>query len=292
MTANEKINHLRIGIVGSTTIDRIVDENQSILKLGGVTTYAGITYRRHGIACYIVSNLAEQDLSIRAKLQEEGAVVLTGAADQTTHFVNYVQGDQRRQELRRRAAPVGTAQIQAILHRVDGLHLGPLHPNDIELEALHALRHSGQAIYLDIQGLTRGVKNRKVYPAVSADISIGLSLAQIVKANGAEYQAILDHFRMPLAKLMQRFNIDEFVVTSGKDGGFVQTRSGECHHYGAVPVASPADPTGAGDVFFAAYILARLSEKKGIQDACGYAAYLAARQVAGKYITRDRLELG
>jgi hypothetical protein len=45
-------------------------------------------------------------------------------------------------------------------------------------------------------------------------------------------------------------------------------------------------------VFFAAYILARRADQKGIQDACGYAARLAGRQVAGKYITRDRLELG
>ena len=77
-----------IAIVGSTTIDRIVDENQSILKLGGVTTYAGITYRRHGIPCYIVSNLAGRDLTIQVKLQEEGILVLAGAADQTTRFVN------------------------------------------------------------------------------------------------------------------------------------------------------------------------------------------------------------
>ena len=50
-----------IGVVGSTTIDKIVAEDQSYLKLGGVTTYAGITYRRHGIPARIVSNLADQD---------------------------------------------------------------------------------------------------------------------------------------------------------------------------------------------------------------------------------------
>jgi len=45
-----------IGVVGSTTIDKIFTGYQSYLKLGGVTTYAGITYRRHGIPVHIVSN--------------------------------------------------------------------------------------------------------------------------------------------------------------------------------------------------------------------------------------------
>ncbi len=49
-----------IGVVGSTTIDKIVAENQSYIKLGGVTTYAGITYRRHGIPARIVSRFSNQ----------------------------------------------------------------------------------------------------------------------------------------------------------------------------------------------------------------------------------------
>jgi single-stranded DNA-specific DHH superfamily exonuclease len=53
-----------IGIVGSTTIDKIIAEGHSFLKLGGVTTYAGITYHRHGIPAFIVSNMAEQDREI------------------------------------------------------------------------------------------------------------------------------------------------------------------------------------------------------------------------------------
>jgi len=44
-----------IAVVGSTTIDQIVAEDKNYLKLGGVTTYAGLTYRRHGIPTYIVS---------------------------------------------------------------------------------------------------------------------------------------------------------------------------------------------------------------------------------------------
>ena len=92
------MNRLKNGIavVGSTTIDQIVTENQSVFKLGGVTTYSGITYRRHGIDTLIVSNLAEQDLGIIDKLHGE-KIVCREEAEFTTHFVNYIKGDTRYQ---------------------------------------------------------------------------------------------------------------------------------------------------------------------------------------------------
>jgi len=66
-----KILNKGIGVVGSTTIDKIVAGDQSYLKLGGVTTYAGITYRRHGIPAFIVSNLAERDVKVIKNLKTE-----------------------------------------------------------------------------------------------------------------------------------------------------------------------------------------------------------------------------
>ena len=90
---------------------------------------------------------------------------------------------------------------------------------------------------------------------------------------------------------MTRFKIEESVVTLGKNGGFVHTRNGETFQYAAAPVNSAFDPTGAGDVFFAAYIVSRFSDRMHIPEACRYAARIAARQVEGNYITINRLGL-
>ena len=281
-----------ISVVGSTTIDQIVTESRSVFKLGGVTTYSGITYRRHGINTLIVSNLAKQHLGILDRFHEEEIVVIREETEFTTHFVNYVKGDVRCQELPQQARPIGARQIRAVLDKIDGLHLGPLHPLDIELEALDLLRYSDLAIFLDVQGYTRMVKNKNVYPCVSEHMETGLSVAQIIKANAAELKIILDFYQINLAELMRRFKIEEFVVTLGENGGFVQTQNGDILQYAADIVKSPIDPTGAGDVFFAAYILARLSDKREVHDACGYASRIAAQQVAGKYITLEGLHLG
>ena len=281
-----------IGIVGSTTIDKIIAEDHRFLKLGGVTTYAGITYRRHGIPVFVISNIAEHDPEVMAKLRAEDILVFSSKSDLSTYFVNYNRGGRRHQELLQQAGSIKIGQIQSIFDRVDGLHLGPLHPLDIERGALKFLLNSNLKIFLDVQGYARKVKNKKVYRSVSVQMTSGLALAHIAKANEAEYRAILAFYQMTLAELIHYFKIEEFVVTLGDKGGFVQKQSGETFHYDATLIKTLVDPTGAGDVFFAAYIVSRFANQKNIPDACTCAAKIAAQQVAGKYITIDQLSLG
>ena len=280
-----------IGVVGSTTIDQIIAEDHSFLKLGGVTTYAGITYRRHGIPAFIISNIAEQDLEVIRKLHAEDILVFSAKSDLSTYFVNYNRGDSRYQKLLQQAKSIKIGQIQSIFDRVDGLHLGPLHPFDIEPGVLRSLYNSNLKIFLDVQGYTRMVKNQKVYRSVSVQLAAGLTLAHIAKANEAEYKAILAFFKMTLAQLVHCFEIEEFVVTLGDKGGFVQNQNGETFPYDAAMITTPVDPTGAGDVFLAAYIESRFVDKKDIPDACIHAAKIAAQQVEGKYITTDTLRV-
>ena len=280
-----------IGVVGSITIDKIVSEGQRFFKLGGVTTYAGLTYRRHGIPTLIVSNLAERDLNVIKKLKVEKIDVIGDATDHTTHFVNYIQEHGRNQELLQQARPIAAEKIQTLVHRVDGLHIGPLHPLDIDPAALSLLHKSNLPIFLDVQGYTRMIRDRKVYPEVSNHLTEALKAAQIIKANGSEYRTILNFYQLDLTNLMKQFKIKESVVTLGKNGGFVHTRNGETFQYAADTVNSPADPTGAGDVFFAAYIVSRFSNHLSIPAACRYAARIAALQVAGNYVTIKQLGL-
>lgn len=280
-----------IGVVGSTTIDKIVRENRSIFKLGGVTTYSGITYSRHGIDSYIVTNVAKQDRVVLDKLYEENIIVFNGETDHTSHFVNTIKEDMRYQELPYRARSIESRQVSEAMGRVDGLHLGPLHPHDIGLEALNLIRSSNLLIFLDVQGYTRKVINKKVCRSVSEHLSTALAVSQIIKANGTELKSILDFYQMNLANLMLRFKIDESVITLGETGGFVVKRGGEKFHYDASKIEFTVDPTGAGDVFFAAYIVSRFLDNREIPDACRYAAQIAEQQVEGKYITIDMLDL-
>ena len=51
------------------------------------------------------------------------------------------------------------------------------------------------------------------------------------------------------------------------------------------------DTTGAGDVFFAAYLVSRLHERRSIRESCEHATRVAARHVEGRYITEESLRV-
>ena len=87
-----------------------------------------------------------------------------------------------------------------------------------------------------------------------------------------------------MAELNTRINLR--IVTLRKRGGFVQKRSGDKIHYAADKIRSLEDPTGAGDVFLAAYIVGRFFRQKKFSEACSYAANLVAQQIAGNYIKK------
>ncbi len=279
----------RIAVVGSTTVDKIVGQNSSFLKMGGVTTYSGITYARHGIETLAVSNIARQDQEINVRLQKENIIVFDGKTEYTTHFINHINSEGRRQRLPLKARPISTDQIAKALKGANVIHLGPLHPSDIDMYAIQLLRNL--YVILDVQGYVRSVRNQIVYPIVSKKLSDALMMAHIVKANKAEYDAILDFYQMDLIELVTRFKIEEFIVTLREKGGFVQKQSGDKIHYDADTLMSVEDPTGAGDVFLAAYIIGKFIKQKNISEACTDAAKLVAQQIAGNYIKKNTLLL-
>ncbi|MCK5420209.1 MAG: hypothetical protein KAI93_16910, partial [Desulfobacterales bacterium] len=195
------------------------------------------------------------------------------------------------QRLPFKAKPISRTQIANVLKRVSAVHLGALHPSDIDMDAINLLSDSNPYVILDVQGYVRSVRNQIVYPIVSKKLSDALMMAHIVKANKAEYDAILDFYKIDLIELMTRFKIEEFIVTLREKGGFVQKRTGDTIDYAADSLKSLQDPTGAGDVFLAAYIVGRFLQQKNISNACTYAASLVARQIAGDYIKKNTLLL-
>ena len=282
---------LAVLVVGSVTIDRIIENRRTTERLGGVVTYGGITFQRLGVGTAVVTNIAAANRSILGILADEGIAVHAGKSPRTTRFVNETRGDFREQRMPEAAGPVSSDQVRPFLEQVRHIHAGPLHPDDIEPQALALMGESKKLVSLDVQGYLRRAESGRIVPGVSAGLEGSLRAAHIIKADEGELTLMLDHFRESLPGFLQRFRIDEAVVTRGSRGASVWTRAGEGYHFSAETVRRPVSTVGAGDVFFAAYLVAHVYRKLDIDLAAGFAAGVAARQVAGKHIAPALLDL-
>ena len=136
----------------------------------------------------------------------------------------------------------------------------------------------------------RETRRGKVFPRASHLLPSALRAAGIVKTSHRERQIVQDALGANVDRLMERFAIDEWVSTDGARGGCIHVRGREAVPYAAQP-ADALDPTGAGDVFLAAYAAARLGRNAPVAAAGRHAAAVAARQVAGRHIPFDLLQL-
>ena len=278
-------------VIGSVTIDRNVCAGRTFRRIGGVATYAGLTYRLHGLPTRIACNVAPADAAILAPLRKAGIQVQNGRTPNTTRFVNRSDGIRRTQEMPSIASPIRGRLVDRVLKHVDCIHLGPLHPGDIAPEVFARLDRSDARVTLDIQGLVRGCDRTRIVPAVSGHLAAALRAADIVKSDQHELDLVLDAYGSGVDAIMKRFDITEWVATSASKGGCIHVRGGRRISYKPVPVDAPADPTGAGDVFFAAYTAARLHLRRTPAAAARHAAHLSSQHVAGRYLPAKLLNV-
>ena len=182
-------------------------------------------------------------------------------------------------------------QALAILDAADHIHLGPLHPDDLDRDLYPLVQKSRATVSLDVQGCVRQIIGGRVIERASDILPDALRCADCIKADRGEYDLMLGALEMDVEDLMNEFELREVVVTEGLEGGFVVERSGNVTPYAAVQIATAADSAGAGDVFMAAYLVFRLHERRTVAESSRYAAEVAARQVEGTYITEAALRI-
>ncbi|MCU0559992.1 MAG: PfkB family carbohydrate kinase [Desulfobacterales bacterium] len=280
-----------VAVVGSTTVDRNIVGGVSRLALGGVTTYAGLAYRRRGLPTWVVTRIAACQRPLLARLAAAGIRLNVAASSRSTRFINRLTGNRRTQQMPCRAAPIRWAQVEQVLERVDAVHLGPLHPLDIERRVFELLRGRPLLVVADLQGLARRVASGRVLAGAADALPAALAAADVVKTDADELEPVLAALGRDLPGLMERFAIREWVVTDGDRGGRVFLRGGRRHAYACAPAASGGDPTGAGDVFLAAYAAARFAAGRAVGPACVQAAAEAALHVAGGARRRQALTI-
>ncbi len=271
-------------VIGSITIDQIIMGNKTIDILGGVVTYAGFTFRKHHIPTLIVTNVGKKEKYILKSLSNKGVKVHYKLSSETTRFINYNKGDQRKQLVPTQAVPIEEGLVKKVLPMSNHIHLGPLHPWDIHPGAIVYLKNylektkkeSKPLVTLDVQGYVREINNQVVQTLVSGNLEEALWCSDIIKAEKKELKVIIEHFRTTPLQLINKYNIQELVITEGSKGGQILRPKADPISYSAMPVKKFTDFTGAGDVFFAAYLIKHIYHREEISTSCDYAARIAS----------------
>jgi sugar/nucleoside kinase (ribokinase family) len=287
---------LAVVVVGSLSLDTVLTNSKTIRKLGGVVTYGGLTFARLGIQTSAVTNVAQCDRAVCRVLEAEGIRLFTGETASTTRFVNDIRGETRLQTAPATAEPIHAAHIRLALDAgATHLHLGPLHWRDIDetfLAELDDLRPLRPTISADIQGLLRRVEHGTLTEEVSPLLDPVMRSAAHVHASRDEVVRISSYFGLTAPEMVQEMGLREMVITEGVAGGVVVDAAGrETRYQAGANEREHLDTTGAGDVFFAAYLAYRLGQGERATSAAERAAKLAFQHVHGRFITEESLSL-
>jgi sugar/nucleoside kinase (ribokinase family) len=263
-----------LAVIGPLARDLVDGHERGI---GGGPWYAGRALRALGQEAVIVAKCGEPERrSYLRRLASLGLPVSLTAGGETTSF-SFRYDDDGRREMRIEAigAPWGEAdEPERALQRVEWVHVAPLLRGDFPPETLERIAQRRRML-LDGHGL---VRSRRVGPlALDGDFDRALLRhVSILKLAEEEAEAILGNGEL---EELRSLGVPEVVVTFGAGGSHVITRDAAVR-----VVARPArgDPTGAGDAFSIAYLIARAGGHRPISAARLASAVVSALLTAGR----------
>ena len=207
---------------------------------GGAATYSSVTALRLGLAPAVVTS-ASPDFDPASQLP--GIDVHVVPASHTTTFENVYAGGRRRQRVVSTANPIGADDVPAGWRDAPLALLGPLVG---EVDDGMAALFPGSIVMASMQGWLRrwgddGVVSPAPWDGAETLPHVG---AAICSTEDFEDDSLVETWRRAAPVL---------IVTMGAEGAMLY-RGGEAH-FVAPFQAREVDPTGAGDVFAAAYLV-------------------------------------
>lgn len=252
--------------------------------LGGTATFAALTASHLGLASAVVTRADEALLDELPTLLPHVALA-AGPAPMTTAFENsYVEGF-RTQYLRARATKLELADVPAAWLAAPIILLGPL-AQEIPPELLRALpRQPGSLLAATPQGwLRRWDEDGRVWPAAWEHSSELLPLLDVLILSHDDLLPFADNQRHAADAMLAEWStrVPLLVATDGRHGATLFER-GLPTRFPAYP-ATEVDPTGAGDVFAAAFLV-YLHQHGDPHAAMNFANCVASLSVEGPGIT-------
>jgi 1D-myo-inositol 3-kinase len=235
-------------VIGHVTQDRVTvgaHGRAPSLVLGGTATYAALTARNLGRRVGVLTSAAFEPGLVDVLY---GAQVARLPAEETTRFVNTYHKGAREQRIETRAEPLRAEQLLPEWRAAPIVHLAPiaaeLDPDLLEAfpDALLGVTPQGWMRAWDESGLIH------TEPWAQAEAVLARADAVIFSEQDVPDPGLIDRYA-GLARAS-----GTLIVTRGARGASVYC-GGEWRHFAAFTPRRQVDPTGAGDVFAAAYLV-------------------------------------
>lgn len=238
-------------VIGHVTKDLLPGGGYTI---GGSATYAAMTARCLGLRAGVVTSAAPDLLAQLPEALPGVAIAARPAADSTT-FENIYEATGRRQYLRGRAAPLGPGDVPEAWRQARVVLLGPL-AQEVAPElatifpaALLGATPQGWLRQWDSSGLVSPTAWTSAFDVLPRLHALILSREDVAAHNGGSHQQ--DQIEALIDAWAQRVRL--LVLTEGAKGATLHC-DGRARRFRAYPTIE-VDPTGAGDVFAAAFLL-------------------------------------
>ncbi len=236
-------------------------------RLGGTASYSSLTARSLGLRAGIVTACSEDaDISIL-----DGITVAGFRTDQCTTFENIHTPEGRIQFLHHRAPMIELHHVPETWRKSPIIHLGPI-AQEIDVNLVRAFPDS--IVGLTIQGWLRSWdKNGRVHFSEWPEASFVLNHATVAVVSIEDVQGS-EKYIEELASMVKML-----IVTEGPKGARLYWK-GDVRRF-TPPVREEIDPTGAGDIFAAAFFY-RLNATKDPWESARFATLLASFSVTRK----------
>jgi len=263
---------VRVAVVGNLSLDRV---DGAPPRPGGPPLYAARALGRLGVPAVVRAKAAEADRGrLWPALEASGIAAewVSGVSTATYEF-SYA-GDARTMEVLAVGDPWTAAELAGL--RADWVHVGALFRGEFGPDALAVLAESGARVSLDGQGLVRAARIGPLELEPEPELEL-LRHVSVLRLSEEEALALVGRLE---ERALSELGVPEVVVTLGSRGCLVAARR-RLVHVPAQPLEG-VDPTGAGDMFAAAYVVER---------ARGHAAARAAARATrfvGSLLARTR----
>ena len=225
------------------------------ISAGGTGYYSTYTYYNLGLKTALVTSFNKNDKYLLSR-QFENIKIINNNNATSTEFRNYYRlGDKnyRKQEATYNNRPVKNKIPKAKIY-----HFGPLVLNDINYILYNKIKKRKGLKILDVQGLTRDIKNQIIINQINPSIKKLLKGFDVLKCDTRELFLMKDYKKKEsIVNYLFDLGISEIIVTKGFFGSTIYSKEKDRT---VIPPFIPnkiVDTTGCGDTYAAIYAFAR-----------------------------------